>query len=68
MKPIVQTLKRYSVLFSPSLLPKAEPFKQWLAKVGYERVQEIENPELAQDRMKSSMNRRDIPKVDREET
>lgn len=31
---------------------KAEPFKRWLAKVGYERVQEIENPELAQDRMK----------------
>jgi len=27
--------------------PKAEPFKRWLAKVGYERVQEIENPELA---------------------
>ncbi len=26
--------------------PKAEPFKQWLAQVGYERVQEIENPEL----------------------
>src|SRR3989344_266882 len=26
--------------------PKAEPFKRWLAKVGYERVQEIENPEL----------------------
>lgn len=34
----------------PSL--KAEPFKQWLAKVGYERVQEIENPELAQERAK----------------
>jgi len=32
--------------------PKAEPFKAWLAKVGYERVQEIENPELAQERMK----------------
>ena len=32
---------------------KAEPFKQWLAKVGYERVQEIENPELAQKRMKA---------------
>jgi len=32
--------------------PKAEPFKLWLAKVGYERVQEIENPELAQSRMK----------------
>ncbi len=31
---------------------KAEPFKQWLAKVGYERVQEIENPEVAQARMK----------------
>ena len=28
--------------------PKAEPFKRWLARVGYERVQEIENPELAQ--------------------
>lgn len=27
--------------------PKAEPFKRWLAKVGYERVQEIENPDLA---------------------
>jgi hypothetical protein len=32
--------------------PKAEPFKQWLAQVGYDRVQEIENPELAQERMK----------------
>lgn len=30
--------------------PKAEPFKRWLARVGYERVQEIENPELAQKR------------------
>jgi len=34
--------------------PKAEPFKQWLAQVGYERVQEIENPELAQARMKET--------------
>lgn len=33
--------------------PKAEPFKLWLAKVGYERVQEIENPELAQQRMRA---------------
>src|SRR4030042_2176840 len=31
---------------------KAEPFKRWLAKVGYERSEEIENPELAQERMK----------------
>ena len=30
----------------------AEPFKRWLAKVGYERVREIEDPELAQERMK----------------
>lgn len=33
--------------------PKAEPFKRWLAKVGYERVQEIENPELAQKRARA---------------
>ena len=32
--------------------PKAEPFKRWLAQVGYERIEEIENPELAQERMK----------------
>jgi len=32
--------------------PKVEPLKQWLAQVGYDRVQEIENPELAQKRMK----------------
>ncbi|MBD3304394.1 phage antirepressor protein [Candidatus Woesearchaeota archaeon] len=31
---------------------KAEPFKQWLAQVGYDRVQEIQDPELAQARMK----------------
>jgi hypothetical protein len=30
--------------------PKAEPFKRWLAKVGYERIQEIEDPELATNR------------------
>ena len=30
--------------------PKAEPFKQWLARVGYERMEETENPELALDR------------------
>lgn len=32
--------------------PKAEPFKRWLARVGYERLEEIENPELAQHRMR----------------
>ena len=30
--------------------PKAEPFKQWLAKVGYERLQEIQDPSLSMDR------------------
>jgi DNA-damage-inducible protein D len=42
--------------------PKAEPFKRWLAKVGYERVQEIENPELAQERMKSLYEQKGYPK------
>lgn len=32
--------------------PKAEPFKQWLARVGTERLEEVENPELAADRMR----------------
>jgi DNA-damage-inducible protein D len=32
---------------------KAEPFKRWLAKVGYERVQEIEDPELASKRIRA---------------
>lgn len=36
--------------------PKAEPFKRWLAKTGYERVQEIENPELAINRMRVIYN------------
>ncbi len=47
--------------------PKAEPFKRWLAQVGYERVKEIENPELASaharelyqaKRLSSSMDRK----------
>jgi len=33
--------------------PKAEPFKRWLARVGYERLEEIENPELAAKRMRA---------------
>ena len=33
--------------------PKAEPFKQWLAQVGAERIAEIENPELAQERIRA---------------
>ena len=42
--------------------PKAEPFKQWLAQVGYERMLEIENPELAQDRMKQLYEQKGYPK------
>jgi hypothetical protein len=42
--------------------PKAEPFKRWLAKVGYERIEEIENPELAQDRMKKLYEAKGYPK------
>ncbi|MDJ0752245.1 MAG: Bro-N domain-containing protein [Ardenticatenaceae bacterium] len=32
--------------------PKAEPFKRWLAEVGYQRLEEVQNPELAIDRMR----------------
>jgi DNA-damage-inducible protein D len=42
--------------------PKAEPFKLWLAQVGYERIQEIENPELAQDRARSYYELKGYPK------
>lgn len=42
--------------------PKAEPFKLWLAQVGYDRVQEIENPELAQERMKELYEQKGYPK------
>lgn len=42
--------------------PKAEPFKQWLAQVGYDRVREIENPELAQERMKALYEQKGYPK------
>jgi len=41
--------------------PKAEPFKRWLAQVGYQRVQEIENPELAQQRMKELYQEKGYP-------
>ena len=41
---------------------KAEPFKQWLAQVGKERLEEIENPELAQERMKEIYEQKGYPK------
>ncbi|MFA5871798.1 MAG: Bro-N domain-containing protein [Parcubacteria group bacterium] len=41
--------------------PKAEPFKRWLAKVGYERIQEIEDPELAAQRARSTYRAKGYP-------
>lgn len=56
--------KKYSTdcLNTPDLLrliqsipsPKAEPFKQWLAKVGFERMQEIQNPEMSLERAREN--------------
>ena len=40
---------------------KAEPFKRWLAKVGYERIQEIEDPELAQKRVRALYKAKGYP-------
>lgn len=42
--------------------PKAEPFKRWLAKVGSERIEEINNPELAMDRMKQTYEKKGYSK------
>lgn len=43
--------------------PKAEPFKRWLAKAGSERIEEINNPEIAMDRMKQIYERKGYSKV-----
>src|SRR4030042_3704988 len=49
---VVNTENAFRIIQSiPS--PKAEPFKRWLAKVGYERIQEIEDPELATKRTRA---------------
>jgi prophage antirepressor-like protein len=42
--------------------PKAEPFKRWLARVGKERIDEIENPELAMARMQDLYEKKGYPK------
>jgi DNA-damage-inducible protein D len=42
--------------------PKAEPFKRWLARVGKERIDEIENPELAMARMQEIYEKKGYPK------
>ena len=41
--------------------PKAEPFKRWLARVGYERIQEIEDPELATKRTRALYKAKGYP-------
>ena len=43
--------------------PRAEPFKRWLAQVGYERIKEIENPELASARARALYEAKGYPKV-----
>jgi len=42
--------------------PKAEPFKRWLAEVGKNRLDEIENPELMMERMKMIYEQKGYPK------
>jgi len=41
---------------------KVEPFKLWFAQLGYERIEEIENPELGQDRIKEYYELKGYPK------
>jgi len=43
--------------------PKAEPFKLWLARVGYERIEETEDPEKAIQRALAPYLKKDIPKI-----
>ncbi|HRZ30515.1 MAG TPA: Bro-N domain-containing protein, partial [Candidatus Paceibacterota bacterium] len=43
--------------------PKAEPFKRWLAKVGYERIQEIDDPELAAQRARAIYRAKGYPEA-----
>jgi len=42
--------------------PKAEPFKRWLARIGQERIDEINNPELAMERMRQLYEKKGYPK------
>lgn len=43
--------------------PRAEPFKRWLAQVGYERVREIDNPELASERTRELYQAKGYPQA-----
>ncbi len=42
--------------------PKAEPFKRWLAEVGTQRIEEIQNPEMAMERMRKTLEAKGYPK------
>ena len=60
MTEVVNTENAFRIIQSiPS--PKAEPFKRWLAKVGYERIQEIEDPELAIKRTRALYKAKGYP-------
>ena len=48
-------------IIQPIPSPKAEPFKRWLAQVGYERVKEIENPELSSARARELYQAKGYP-------
>lgn len=41
---------------------KAEPFKRWLAEVGTQRIEEIQNPEAAMERMRQTLEAKGYPK------
>jgi len=57
---VVNTQGAFRIIQSiPS--PRAEPFKRWLAQVGRERIDEIENPELAQQRMRDLYKQKGYP-------
>jgi hypothetical protein len=60
MTDVVNTENAFRIIQSiPS--PKAEPFKRWLAKIGYERIQEIEDPELATKRTRALYKAKGYP-------
>jgi len=60
-KTLAGTVKDILRIIQSIPSPKAEPFKLWLAQVGYERLREIENPELAQERMKFLYEQKGYP-------
>lgn len=53
-KTLAGTVKDILRLIQSIPSPKAEPFKQWLAKVGYERLQEMQDPEMSVDRAREN--------------